>query len=86
MKKDFNFWLQPEWLVYRVSSPYLYWYNDPKAVLVRTGLNYFEAVRMCDELAIQPGEPVNKQGYPLRLYKYCSRNEWNSQVEFSKFY
>jgi len=53
----------------------LYYYNDPKAVVIETGLNYWEACKRCNQLNKESSEPIGR-------YKPCHEKNWTQQIKF----
>jgi len=66
---------EKEFIVYRASDWRLYHFNDPEAEIIKTGLTYWEASRLCDKL--------NKEDLKFSgRYRLCHQDDWNQQFKF----
>lgn len=73
---------QPVFVVYKVSDWRKYWFDDPDAVLVRTGLYAWKARKISDEMSRNDFDgPLHPDGHPIGLHKYCSQEDWDKDRE-----
>jgi hypothetical protein len=77
---------QSVYVVYKVTDWRKYWYNDPNPVVVKTGLNAWEARRISLELSRKDFDgPLHLDGRPIGLHKYCRQENWDRDCQHNLF-
>ncbi|WP_434132732.1 hypothetical protein KIAC18_000273 [Sporomusa sphaeroides] len=71
----------PDCVVYRVQNQFKYFDNDENPVLIKAGLDWWEARQLIRELNWAPGQPLTPAGYPQVLHKLCRQAEWDLEQQ-----
>lgn len=70
-----------EFVVYKVTNQFRYYYDDDCPVFIQRGLNSYEAWRKSFDLCrTDKTLPLNPSGSKQLLYKYCQATYWDDEM------